>query len=103
MAYKLIISPEAYRDINEIITYFARDLKNIQNARCFLDNVENSCRLIAEKPSSFSLCGDGRLQWNGYRRAVIQDYLILYRADEAANTVVVICMVYGTHDAVKYL
>ena len=50
MAYKLIVSIEAHRDIDEITGYIAREVNNPQAAISFLDNVENSCRLVVEKP-----------------------------------------------------
>ena len=103
MTYKLIVSREAHRDIDEIVTYIAHELKNAQAAVNFLGDVENSYCHILKNPFMYSLCKDERLYGKGYRKVIIKRYLVLYRVDEAKKSVYVIRVVYGPRDYAKLL
>lgn len=95
MNYKLIVSKDAHRDVDEIAGYIAHELKSPQAASGFLDDVEKSYRSLAENPRLFALCGDARLQRKGYRKVVIKNYLVLYRIDEDQKAVLVVRVIYG--------
>ena len=95
MGYKLIVSKEAHEDVDEIAGYIAHELKNMAAASGFLDDVEKSYRSLTENPRLFALCDDARLQREGYRKAVIKNYLVLYRIDEEKKAVYVVRVVYG--------
>jgi addiction module RelE/StbE family toxin len=103
MVYKLVVSKDAHRDIDEITSYIALELKNAQAAIAFLDDVEKSYRNVAENPFMYSLCNDERLRKDGYRKTAIKHYLVLYRVDEAANTVFIVRVVYGARDYSRLL
>jgi addiction module RelE/StbE family toxin len=103
MAYKLAVSKDAHRDVDEIAGYIAHELKNTRAAAGFLDDVERSYRGVVENPLMYGLCGDERLHRGGYRKIVIKHYLIIYRVDEAKKTVFVVRVVYGARDYGKLL
>ena len=103
MAYKLIVSKDAHRDVDDIVTYIVQKLKNSQAAAGFLNYVEDSYRHITDNPFMYALCEDARLREKGYRKVVIKSYLVIYRVDEAANTVYVTRIVYGARDYSKLL
>jgi len=103
MAYSLIVSQEAHRDVDDIITYIAEKLKNAQAAVSFLDDVENSYRRIVDNPHMYALCDDIRLHEKGYRKVVIKHYLVLYRVNEVEKTAYVARVIYGARDYTKLL
>jgi plasmid stabilization system protein ParE len=103
MAYKLVVSDDAHRDIDEIVTYIADELQNPQAASHFLDDVEQAYLHIVNNPHLFALCSDKRLQQLGYRKVVIKNYLVLYREDEIAKIAYVVRIVYGGRDYAKLL
>ena len=103
MSYKLVVSKEAHGDINEIVTYIAQELKNTKAAAGFLDDVENSYRHIVDNPYIYALCEDAHLHDKGYRKAVIKNYLVLYRVDEPSKTAYITRVVYGARDYSKLL
>ncbi len=103
MAYKLIVSEDAHRDVDEIVTYIAKELKNPQAASRFLDDVEQAYLRIADNPCLFALCHDERLQKQGYRKVVIRNYLVVYREDAEGNTVYIVRVLYGARDYTKLL
>jgi plasmid stabilization system protein ParE len=105
MAYKfnLVVSEDAHKDIDEIVSYIVNELQNPQAAGHFLDDVEQAYIRISDNPYLFALCSDTRLQKLGYRKVVIKNYLVLYREDEETNTVYVVRIVYGGRDYAKLL
>ena len=103
MGYKLIVSKEAHTDVDDVVTHIAQELNNVQAAARFLDNLETSYRRIADNPFMYALCEDARLQEKGYRKVAVNNYLILYRVDEAENSAYVTRVVYGARDYAKLL
>lgn len=95
MDYKLFVSKEAYKDIDDIVNYIAIELVNKVAAANFLDEVEESYRRLVNNPYIYSLCTDSRLSKDGYRKIVIKNYLILYRIQEQEKSVIVVRVIYG--------
>lgn len=95
MIYKIVVSKEADKDIEDIVLYIASELHNPSAAKAFLDDIETSYHNIVEKPAMYSLCNDYRLHNSGYRKIVIKNYLILFRINEEDGTVIVVRVVYG--------
>lgn len=76
---KLLFSPRAVADLEEIGDYIARD--NPSRALSFLDELESKCRSIASMPTAFTERAD---IFPGIRMAVHGNYLILFRVDKGA-------------------
>lgn len=103
MAYRLLVSKDADRDIDEIVSYIAHELKNVQAAKDFLGDVEKSYRGVVENPLMYGLCSDKRLRKEGYRKIVIKRYVVIYRVDEIQESVFVVRVVYGARHYSKLL
>lgn len=95
MDYKIIISNEADRDIDEIVRYIAEILKNPIVARNLLNEIEKSYIQISQAPESYSYCSDKRLRDKGYRKILIKNYILFYRIDYKNNIVYVMRVIYG--------
>ena len=80
MAYKLSISPSAVEDLDEIVAYIARSLDNPAAAAAFLDKVSSCYDRMEEMPYLYEECRDPNLRALGYRRAVIDHYVMVYSA-----------------------
>ena len=103
MAYKLIVSTEAHRDIDEITAYIACDLNNTQAAISFIDNVESSYRYIVENLHMYGMCADARLRKEGYRKIPLKNHLLIYRVDDAQKHVFIVRVLYDSRDYAKLL
>lgn len=79
---RLIFSPVAVADLDEIADYIARD--NPIRAVSFVAELETRCRGIAEAPELYPLRPDLAL---GIRMAAHGRYLLLYRDLMAENIV----------------
>jgi addiction module RelE/StbE family toxin len=103
MEYEVIISPSAKSDIDEILTYIMGELDNVSAATRLADEVDEKIELLTRQPKMFSSSLDSRLAEKGYRRVVIQNYVMLYRIDEDAKQVLVARLFYGKREYEKYL
>lgn len=103
MACRLIVSDLANDDLDEIIGYMVNELKSRDAAANLLDEIELCYENLKTNPLMYAKCTDGRLERLGYRKAVIKNYLLLYRFDEATNTVQVVRFFYGARNYGEYL
>ncbi|HEY6431253.1 MAG TPA: type II toxin-antitoxin system RelE/ParE family toxin [Acetobacteraceae bacterium] len=81
-ARRLLLSPRAVTDLEEIADYIARD--NPVRAASFVAELEAKCRAIVETPALYPARTDLA---PGLRMAVHGRYLVLYRDLPDENTV----------------
>ena len=56
MNYKIVLTPDAQNDLNDIFKYIAFDLQSFQNATSQLDRIEKAVKSLEQLPSRFRLC-----------------------------------------------
>lgn len=103
MAYKIDITPLADQDLDEIVSYISGTLENPIAAASFLDEVESCYGNLEKMPFMFEECRDPQLKALGYRRAVIKNYVMVYRVDETGKTVYVLRFFYGAREYEKLI
>jgi plasmid stabilization system protein ParE len=101
--YKLIVTELAHRDLDNIASYIAVQLANPAAASDFLDEVDRCYGYLERNPMMYSKCGDSRLGKEGYRKAVIKNYILVYKVDEIGKTVIVLRFFYGAMDYSKLI
>lgn len=87
--YRLIITELANQDLDEIVTYIIVELTNEIAAGNFLDEVERCYAFLKSNPRIYGTCINKRLEMEGYRRAFIKNYLLVFKIDEATKTVTI--------------
>jgi len=103
MGYRLEVTDLAHSDLAEIVQYIAQELANPIAAGNLLTEIEKCYAHLVQSPFLYEACRDTRLAKMGYRRAVVQNYLLIYRVDEAEKTVYVLRFFYGRRDYEKLL
>ena len=99
MAYNLIIADEAHNELDRIVDYLVNNLANPSAAASLLDKVADCYDTIAENPFMYQVCENISTKDREYRKVVIKnDYIMIYRADKAADTVCVLHIIYGRRD-----
>jgi plasmid stabilization system protein ParE len=78
-------------------------LANPEAASDFLDEVDRCYGYLKSKPVIYSKCNDSRLGKEGYRKAVIKSYVLIYKVDEVGKRVIVLRFFYGARDYAKLL
>lgn len=90
---RLVLSPRAAIDLEEIAEYIARD--NPVRAASFVAELEDKCRAVAADPELYPARSDLA---RGLRMAVHGRYLVLYRDLPAENAVRVERVVHGSRN-----
>jgi len=77
--YRVDVSDRADYELDKILTYIAEDLAAPEAAISFADEVYKCYDRLEENPYTYEACRDTRLNKGGYRRAVIKNYVMLYK------------------------
>jgi toxin ParE1/3/4 len=92
-ARRLLLSPRAAADLEQIADYIARD--NPVRAAGFVAELEAKCRAVAQAPELYPARPDLA---PGLRMAVHGRYLVLYRDLPGENTVRIERVLHGTRN-----
>ncbi|HWP95400.1 MAG TPA: type II toxin-antitoxin system RelE/ParE family toxin [Syntrophomonadaceae bacterium] len=101
--YSLVVSELAYKDLDNIVSYIAVQLVNPIAATNFLDEVEKCYGFLRSNPLMYERCHDAYLEKEGYRKAIIKNYVLVYKVEEAARTVIIHRFFYGAQEYVKLI
>ena len=95
---RLVLSPRAAADLEEIADYIARD--NPVRAATFVSELEAKCRAVAAAPELYPARPDLA---PGLRMAVHGRYLVLYRDPPGENTVRVVRVLHSARNVPRLL
>jgi len=98
--YNVDISDRAEYELDKILSYIADDLDAPQAASNFVDEVYRCYDRLEDNPYIFEECRDPRLQREGYRKAVIKNYVMIYKIYEH-NLVIIHHFFYEGQDYAK--
>jgi len=101
--YSVCISPCAERDLENIVSYIADKLAAPKAASDFVDAVYDCYDNLESSPYLYEACHDPMLQKEGYRRATIKNYVLVYNVDENSRAVMVHRFFYGRQDYVNLI
>lgn len=101
--YKLVITELAHQDLDKVVAYIAIDLVNPIAAGDFLDEVDKCYEYLKSNPWIYEKCQNKRLEKEGYRRALIKNYLLVYKIDEESKIVGIMRFFYGAQDYIKLI
>ncbi|MFZ5986616.1 MAG: type II toxin-antitoxin system RelE/ParE family toxin [Bacillota bacterium] len=101
--YKLVITELAHQDLDKIVSYIAVELVNPIAAGNFLDEVDKCYGHLKSNPWMYGKCQNKRLEKEGYRKAPIKNYLLVYKIDEVSKTVNIMRFFYGAQDYIKLI
>jgi toxin ParE1/3/4 len=96
--YKLLITHLANQDLDSIVRYIAVELSSPAAAGNFLDEVEKCYEHLKSNPFIYAKSNDARLEKEGYRKALIKNYLLVFKIDETEKVVTVYRFFYGAMD-----
>ena len=96
--YKLDVSDLAEQDLDRIVAYIAEKLLAPKAASDFVDAVFDCYDNLENNPYIYEQCRDLKLKNEGYRRAVIKNYIFIFKIHEESKTVVGHRFFYGGQD-----
>lgn len=103
MAYEIIKTELAEQDLDSILGYMVLSLANPSAAASFADAVEACYSNLEKMPLMYELCRGPRLRALEYHKAVIKNYIMVYKVDDAAKTVHILRFFYGRRDYEKLI
>lgn len=101
--YKLIVTSNFETQLDIIVRYISDNLKSPIAATNFLDDIFKCYEHLENSPQIYECCRDNRLNKMGYRRAIVNNYVIIYRIDEKNNIVYILHIFYGKRDYEKLI
>ena len=98
MGFKVKFSHQAAQDLSDIIRYISDTLINPPAAVHFYDCVSQKLDTISQNPRIYPLSRDKSLSSQGYRAAVIGNYLMFYLVNDESETINIARVIYGKRD-----
>jgi len=101
MEYKINISDLAKADLDGNLDYIANKLHNKKAALDLKVAFKECFEFLKTSPRMYPECHDSRLAREGYRKAIVKNYIGLYKVDDENKVVNMIRIVYGRMDYSK--
>lgn len=96
--YKIVITPTAYREIDNIYEYIIEKLYNENAAKNLMREVENSIQNLKNIPKIHGKIEKVDDLKRNYRKIIVKNYIILYTIDEEKDIVYISHMYYRKRD-----
>lgn len=96
--YRLIILPEAQKDIREIVLYIARELAAPQAALNLQDAFREGINSLAKMPERVKTVDEQSWKDAGVRKIRIKNYYIYFVISEADHVVKIMAVIYAGRD-----
>ncbi len=101
--YRLFITELAHQDLDNIVSYIAIQLANPKAAGEFLDEVTACYSFLKINPMMYERCQEKRLGKECYRKAVIKNYVLVYKVNEASQMISIMRFFYSAQDYAKLI
>ena len=96
--YQVKLMKRAYRDIEDIYAYIAREKLAPENAEGQVSQIKKAILGLAELPQSHQDRLVGRYAEKGYKQLVIDNYIAIFRINEKQKIVYVVTVQYQGRD-----
>ena len=96
--FSVHFTPLAFEDLDEIDSYLSDALCNPQAAEKLLHEMQAGINRLRTFPMSGSSVDDPYLAAKGYRKLVVQNYLVLHLIDQEQHGVVIMRIVHGARE-----
>lgn len=97
-SYYLKFTPIASDDLEQIYRYISGKLLAETVADNLLEKIENGIMRLKEFPYSCSLVSDELLRNKGYRKLIVDNYIVFYLVNELEKQVVIMRILYGAQN-----
>ena len=92
--YKVKVTPRAMRELDNIYEYIANEKLAPENAKGQVDRIKKAVLSLDTFPQSHQERNEGRYAGKGYRQLLIDNYIVIFRIEEASKTVYLITIQY---------
>jgi plasmid stabilization system protein ParE len=96
--YKVLITELAQSDLDAIVEYISVQLSNPIAAADLLDEVDKCYSHLRSNPFIYAKSTDARLEKEGFRKALIKNYILFFKVFESDKKVIVYRIIYSARD-----
>jgi plasmid stabilization system protein ParE len=96
--YNVDISDRALEDSRRIITYITEDLEMPKAAASLFEKLDACYERLENNPHMYALCPEPRLRKEGFHRAIVKNYILLFKIFEDRNIVWVYRIFHSSQD-----
>lgn len=96
--YKVKINPRAIHELDNIYEYIANEKLAPENAKGQVDRIKTAILNLTTFPQSHQERNEGRYAGKGYRQLLIDNFIAIFRIDEANKTVYVVTVQYQSRN-----
>ncbi len=93
--YTIKMTPKAVEDLDIIYRYISEELFATSAATNILERIEKEIMRLREFPFSCNLVADEYLKNKGYRKLIVDNYIVFYLIEEEKDRVIVMRVLYG--------
>jgi len=93
--YIVKMTPKAVTDLDNIYSYISEELFAVSAAANILEGLETGIMRLKEFPFSCNYVADEFLRNKGYRKLIIDNYIVFYLIDEENKQVIIMRVLYG--------
>lgn len=93
--YNIKFTPKAAEDLDEIYSYISTKLFAEMAAVNLMNKIESSIMRLKEFPLSCSYVIDKPLRNKGYRKLIIENYIVFYLVNEKESQIIIMRILYG--------
>jgi plasmid stabilization system protein ParE len=101
--YNVETSQRADEDLERIIEYISMKLHAPKAASDFADSVYRCYEHLENNPYIYEACRDQWLKQEGYRRAVVKNYIVVYKIHEENKEVHVHAIFHGSQNYIDLI
>ena len=88
--YKVSLNSRAFKDIDRIFSYIAHEKQSPENAQGQTDRIWKALKTLDTFPQSHQERNEGKYAGKGYRQLLIDNYIAIFKIDEAKKIVNVV-------------
>ena len=92
--YKIKLNARAFRDIDDIYAYIALEKQSQEYAKGQTDRIWKALKALNTFPQSHQERNEGIFAGKGYRQLLIDNYIAIFKIDEAQKVVTVVTIQY---------
>ncbi|MBC7765913.1 MAG: type II toxin-antitoxin system RelE/ParE family toxin [Hyphomonadaceae bacterium] len=103
VAFKIVLAQSAEQDLNAILDYIGMQLKEPKTAIEQYNRIKEKILSLSDMPTRICLVNDHYLAVKGYRKMLVDNYIIFFRLNEQDTTVEIVRIVHGKRNWVDIL
>jgi addiction module RelE/StbE family toxin len=101
--YDLRIMPMAEEDLDGIFDYIVNTLEAPVAANRLMVKIEKAIQTLRDTPRIGPKCRDEILRKKGYRKLIIDNYIVFYLLNDEERIVIVMRVIYGRRNYIALL